>query len=497
MQENVLEIKNVSKHFAGVKALDDVSFNIKKGSCHCLVGENGAGKSTLIKIITGAHKRTAGTILYNGKEYNPSSTKDAMKTGIGCLFQELNVVEQLRVEENICLGLEETKYGIIQNNNESLKKVLDVLATLDASINPKSYVEELSVAKRQVIEIAKALALDSDIIIMDEPTAALSEEEVRRLFQVVADLKARGVTIIYISHRLDEIFEIGDYITCLRDGRHIETKPRADIHTRQELIQMMIGKVLVEDYIPNKVDYNVKAIEAIGLTNDKKLKNVSFDLHKGEILGFYGLIGAGKTEIANVLYGVDEYEGTVKINGATANIKNPTQAIAKGLALVPEERRTEGLCTMLSICDNTPMMNYKTVSSGGILNAKKMKDLADMYVKKVVVACRDSAQVIAFLSGGNQQKVVLSKCLNSNPDIILLDEPTRGVDVGAKQEIYALIRELSEQGRSVIVFSSELPEILNICDRVGLLYDGSLQEIIQNGDDVDSQHIMNIVTGGV
>ncbi len=211
----------------------------------------------------------------------------------------------------------------------------------------------------------------------------------------------------------------------------------------------------------------------------------------------WAVCGAGKTEIANVLYGVDEFEGTVKINGKEANIKNPTQAIENGLALVPEERRTEGLCTMLSICDNTPMMNYKTVSSGGILSQSKMNELADMYIKKVVVACRDSAQVIAFLSGGNQQKVVISKCLNSNPEIILLDEPTRGVDVGAKQEIYALIRELSEQGRSVIVFSSELPEILNICDRVGLLYDGSLQEIIQNGDDVDSQHIMNIVTGGV
>lgn len=495
MSENVLEIKNVSKQFSGVKALDDVSFDIIKGSCHCLVGENGAGKSTLIKILTGAHKRSGGTILYNGKEYNPSSTKEAMKAGIGCLFQELNVVEQLRVEENICLGLEKTKFGIIKKNDEGLHKVLEVLKQIDSSIHPKSYVEELSVAKRQVIEIAKALAMDSDVIIMDEPTAALSEEEVRRLFEIVADLKKRGVTIIYISHRLDEIFEIGDYITVLRDGKLIGTKKKTEVSSRQELIQMMIGKVIVENYIPNQVDYNEKTVEAFHLTN-KKLKDISFDLYKGEVLGFYGLIGAGKSEIARALYGADKFEGSVKLFGKEETITNPTMAIQKGVTLVPEERRTEGLCTLLPIGDNVPMMNYSTVLSNGLINGSKIRSLAEDYIKKVVIACRDANQTVAFLSGGNQQKVVISKCLNSKAKIILLDEPSRGVDVGAKQEIYAIIRELSKEGNSIIVFSSELPEILNICDRIGLLYEGKLQEIIQNGDDVDSQHIMHVVTGG-
>lgn len=495
MSENVLEIKNVSKQFSGVKALDDVSFDIIKGSCHCLVGENGAGKSTLIKILTGAHKRSGGTILYNGKEYNPNSTKEAMKAGIGCLFQELNVVEQLRVEENICLGLEKTKFGIIKKNDEGLHKVLEVLKQIDSSIHPKSYVEELSVAKRQVIEIAKALAMDSDVIIMDEPTAALSEEEVRRLFEIVADLKKRGVTIIYISHRLDEIFEIGDYITVLRDGKLIGTKKKTEVSSRQELIQMMIGKVIVENYIPNQVDYNEKTVEAFHLTN-KKLKDISFDLYKGEVLGFYGLIGAGKSEIARALYGADKFEGSVKLFGKEETITNPTMAIQKGVTLVPEERRTEGLCTLLPIGDNVPMMNYSTVLSNGLINGSKIRSLAEDYIKKVVIACRDANQTVAFLSGGNQQKVVISKCLNSKAKIILLDEPSRGVDVGAKQEIYAIIRELSKEGNSIIVFSSELPEILNICDRIGLLYEGKLQEIIQNGDDVDSQHIMHVVTGG-
>lgn len=493
MSDNVLEIKNISKHFAGVKALDDVSFNIVRGSCHCLVGENGAGKSTLIKILTGAHPKTSGTLLYNGKEYNPSSTKDAMKAGIGCLFQELNVVEKLRVEENICLGLEETHFGIIKKSSN--QKVFDILRRIDSSIEPKQYIEELSVAKRQVVEMAKALAMDSDIIIMDEPTASLTEEEVNRLFEIIRDLKSQGITIIYISHRLEEIMELADYVTVLRDGHHISTKPRSEISSRQELIQMMIGKVIVEDYIPNEVDENVKLIEVKNL-NNKKLHNVNFDLHKGEILGFYGLIGAGKTEIARAIFGADKYEGQIFIEGKELKGNSPRRAIENGIALVPEERRTQGICTSLSIAVNTPMMNYETVSSHGILNKRKQSKLALDYIKKIGTACRDENQSVAYLSGGNQQKVVLSKCLNAKPKVLLLDEPTRGVDVGAKQEIYQIIRQMVKEGCSAIVFSSELPEILGLCDRIGLLYDGEIKTFINNGDGVESRRIMSIVTGG-
>ena len=494
MSEHVLEIQNISKHFAGVKALDDVSFNIVKGSCHCLVGENGAGKSTLIKILTGAHKKTSGRVLYNGQDFNPASTRDAMKAGIGCLFQELNVVEQLRVEENICLGLEETKFGVIKKGSSNTK-VFDILKRIDSSIDPKQMIEDLSVAKRQCVEMAKALAMDSDVIIMDEPTASLSEEEVRRLFEIIADLKSQGITIIYISHRLEEIMELADYITVLRDGKHISTKPRSEVANRQELIQMMIGKVIVEDYMPNQVDEGTKLIEVKGISN-RKLRNVSFDLYKGEILGFYGLIGAGKTEIARALYGVDSFSGEVEVAGSGEPIKNAQKALAKGIALVPEERRTQGICTSLSIAVNTPMMNYKTVSERGILSKNKQGKLAREYIEAIGTACRDENQSVAYLSGGNQQKVVISKCLNAAPQVLLLDEPTRGVDVGAKQEIYAIIRKLVKEGCSAIVFSSELPEILGLCDRIGLLYDGELKTIIDNGDDVDSQAIMTIVTGG-
>lgn len=490
---NILEIKNISKHFAGVKALDDVSFEIKRGSCHCLVGENGAGKSTLIKILTGAHPKTAGTLLYNGKEYNPVSTKDAMEHGIGCLFQELNVVEKLRVEENICLGLEKTKFGIIRKNDDG--RVFEVLKKLDSTIDRKQYIEELSVAKRQIVEMAKALAMNSDLIIMDEPTASLTEAEVTKLFEIIAELKKQGITIIYISHRLEEILELADYITVLRDGKHISTKPRSEVNSRQELIRDMIGKVIVEDYVPNKVDAQEKRLEVKNLTN-AKLKNISFDLYKGEILGFYGLIGAGKTEIARALFGADEYSGEILLNGKEISVHSPAKAIENGIALVPEERRTQGICTSLSIASNVPMMNYDTVSRKGFINKTKVARLAQKYIKEIGVKCRDENQSVGFLSGGNQQKVVLGKCLNSNPKVILLDEPTRGVDVGAKQEIYQIIRQMTKDGCSTIVFSSELPEILGLCDRIGLLYEGEIKKFIHNGDDIDSRAIMSIVTGG-
>ena len=494
MSANVFEIKNLSKHFTGVKALDDVSLDIIKGTCHCVVGENGAGKSTLIKILTGAHRKTSGTVLYNGKDFNPANTRESMRAGIGCLFQELNVVEQLRVEENICLGIEDTRYGIIRQGPHS-RRVFEILSRIDSTINPKSLIEDLSVAKRQVVEIAKSLAMDSDVIIMDEPTAALSAEEVTRLFGIIADLKKQGVTVIYISHRLDEIFEIADYVSVLRDGKLVGTRARSEITSRQELIKMMIGKTIVEDYVPGQVDRSTVSVAVKGLRT-AKLKDISFELYKGEILGFYGLIGAGKTEIARALFGVDQAAGTVEIFGKQLHISSPNAAIAHGITLVPEERRSQGLCAALPISANVPMMNYRPILSGGLVSTSKQDALARKYIQKLSIACRNESQSTAFLSGGNQQKVVFSKCFNAEGDILLLDEPTRGVDVGAKQEIFGIIRELAREGHSVIVFSSELPEVLGLCDRIALLYNGELRKVIQNTGDVDSQEIMHVVTGG-
>lgn len=493
MNSQVLEIKNISKHFAGVKALDDVSFSIEKGSCHCLVGENGAGKSTLIKILTGALKRSSGEVVFKEKNWEPANTREAMRSGIGCLFQELNVVEQLRVEQYICLGLEETKFGIIRKRSNN--KVFDMLARIDKSINPKQMIEELSVAKRQVVEIAKALAMDSDVIIMDEPTSPLSGEETRHLFDIIKDLKSQGITIIYITHRLEEVMELADYVTVLRDGKHIATKPRKEVESRQELIRMMIGKNIFENYIPNTINKEHKLIEVKGMRN-KKLKDVTFDLYEGEILGFYGLIGAGKTEIARAIYGLDSFDGELIIEGQKILNGNPRKSLKNGVAIVPEERRTQGICTSLSISTNVPMMNYKTISQYGVLSNSKQKQLALKYIKDIGVACRNENQTVAYLSGGNQQKVIVGKCLNVSPKVLLLDEPTRGIDVGAKQEIYNIIRKLVKQGCSAIIFSSELTEICCLCDRIGLLYEGEIKGFMNNDEMMDSQNIMHIVTGG-
>ncbi len=490
---HVIEIKHITKQFAGVKALDDVSFNIERGSCHCLVGENGAGKSTLIKILTGAIKRTSGQVVYKEKNWDPANTREAMRSGIGCLFQELNVVEQLRVEDYICLGLEKTKFGVIRKRSNG--KVFEMLARMDKSIHPKQMIEELSVAKRQVVEIAKALAMDSDVIIMDEPTAPLSGEEASHLFEIISDLKTQGITIIYISHRLEEVMELADYITVLRDGKHIGTKLRSEVKNRQELIKMMIGRSILEDYLPNAVDKSCKLIEAKGISNNK-LKDITFDLYQGEILGFYGLIGAGKTEIVRAIYGLDTFDGELIVGGQKVTAGNPNKSLKNGVAIIPEERRTQGICTSLSIAANMPMMNYKTVSKNGILSNIKQKKLALKYIEKIGISCRNENQTVAYLSGGNQQKVIVGKCLNVSPKVLLLDEPTRGIDVGAKQEIYHIIRELVREGCSAIIFSSELPEIFCLCDRIGLLYEGELRGLIDNDDRIDSHEIMHIVTGG-
>jgi len=494
LSDNIFEIRELTKQFSGVKALDDVSFDIKRGTCHCIVGENGAGKSTLIKILTGAYSKTSGTVTYNDKVFNPSNTRDAMQSGIGCLFQELNVVSQLRVEENICLGIEEKRFGILKRIDRN-SKVFKILKRIDSSIDPKGLIEDLSVAKQQVVEIAKSLAMDSDVIIMDEPTAALSCEEADHLFEIIAELKSQQVTVIYISHRLDEIFRIADFITVLRDGKMVATKPRKELNSRSELIQLMLGKIIVEDYVPSNFDRTKVVISAKNVSN-RKLKNISFDLYKGEILSFYGLIGSGKTEIARVLFGLDDSNGSIEVSGNKKKINNPAAAIRTGITLVPEERRTLGLCTELSISANIPMMNYSPILSGRLVNDSKVGKLARGFIEKLRIMCRNENQSITFLSGGNQQKVVIAKCLNSNPNILLLDEPTRGVDVGAKQEIFAIIRELARQGNSVVVFSSELHEVLNLCDRIGLLYDGELKEIMENNDSVDQERIMQIVTGG-
>lgn len=493
LTENVLEIRDLVKDFPGVRAVNNVSFDIKRNTIHCLVGENGAGKSTLIKILTGAYARTSGKILLNGQEYNPHSPREAHQKGISTLFQELNVVDQLTVEENLTLGMEDTTFGFLRKTDK-INKMVSVMNSIEPSIHPRQQVSALSVAKKQIVEIAKAVATESDIIIMDEPTAAISESEIRRLFAIIQRLREQNVTVIYISHRLDEIFEIGDYVTVLRDGRHIDTKPMAEVKDRAELIKMMIGKTIFEQYRPKEDADRAVILQARNLSNHK-LKDISFDVHAGEIVGFYGLVGAGKTELARAIYGVDPYTGQVLFKGKKLQ-PAPDKAIAAGIALVPEERRSQGLFTILTIRGNVPVMNMEKISRHGFINSAAERNITIEYIDKLKIATNSTEKEAAKLSGGNQQKVVLSKCLFADADLLMLDEPTRGIDVGAKSEIYGIIRQLSKEGKSIMIFSSELPEIMNICDTIYLLFDGSLKATMRNGNDVDSEKIIHIVTGG-
>jgi ribose transport system ATP-binding protein len=492
--ENVLEIRDLVKDFPSVRAVNDVSFDIKRNTVHCLVGENGAGKSTLIKILTGATLRTSGKVLLNGEEYAAHSPKEAKQQGISTLFQELNVVDQLTVEENLTLGMEDTTFGFLRKTDK-INKIVSVMNSLEPSISPKQLVSTLSVAKKQIVEIARAVATESDIIIMDEPTAALSEGEIARLFKIIRSLRERNVTVIYISHRLDEIFELGDYVTVMRDGRHIDTKPVAQIQDRSELIKMMIGKTVFEQYTPKDDPCSRDTILQVRNLSNHKLKDVSFDVHVGEIVGFYGLVGAGKTELARAIYGADEYEGEIRFKDKKLQ-DSPDKVIAAGIALVPEERRSQGLFTVLTIRGNVPVMNMKKISRNGFINDAQERDVTREYIDKLKIATSSTEKEASQLSGGNQQKVVLSKCLFADADLLMMDEPTRGIDVGAKSEIYSIIRQLSAEGKSILIFSSELPEVVNICDTIYLLYDGSLKETIRNGCDIDSEKIIHIVTGG-
>jgi ABC-type sugar transport system ATPase subunit len=502
MSETLIEMLGLTKTFPGVVALRDVSFGIERNTVHCIIGENGAGKSTLIKILTGALRKTSGEVSFKGRDWNPRSTGEAMRAGMSVLFQELNVVDQLTVEQNLTLGKERSSFGFERRNETQFEQTVATLRSLDPEITLQQRVGDLSVAQKQVIEIAKAISSNADVIVMDEPTAAISEEEVNRLFAIIRALKDRNVTVVYITHRLTEIFSIGDNVTVLRDGQMIATRSVREVASScnddevescSELIRMMLGKVVAEHYSAREVPEGDPILEMVEV-NSAKLHDVSFALHAGEILGFYGLVGAGKTEIARAIYGLDPMTGTMRVKGREVAFRTPGQAIRGGIAMVPEERRTEGLLTKLSIRENITIMNMRPIRRFGLLSKLRERALARSYIDRLRIVATGSEQGVAKLSGGNQQKVVLSKCLNAESSILLLDEPTRGIDVGAKEEIHGIIRDLAKSGVGVIVFSSELPEILNLCDRIALLYNGRVRRILRNGEDVDSHMIMQIVT---
>jgi ABC-type sugar transport system ATPase subunit len=492
-EDNLFEIKSLCKNYPGVSALINVDLKIKRNTVHCVVGENGAGKSTFIKILTCVEEPTSGEIFYNGRNYQARTIREAMNMGISTIFQELNVVDQLTVEENLTLGKEKAKYGIIRKTERS-DKIFNVLKNFAPDISLRQKVSRLSYAEKQVVEIVKAVGVDANLIIMDEPTAALSEQESKRLFTIIKNLKKQNVTVIYISHILNEIFAIGDYVTVFRDGKVIGTEIVENM-TTEALIRMMVGKTVIENYTSREIDLTTKVLKVYDLCTEK-LKNINFDLYKGEIIGFYGLRGSGKSEIAQALFGLDTLiEGKIEVDGKISNFRIPKNAMRNGITMVPEERLTEGLIMKLPIRSNISITNLKKISKLLVVDAKKERDIAEQYVKKINIKARSIEQKAKTLSGGNQQKVVVSKCLNADSQILLMDEPTRGIDVGAKEEIHKLIRALATEGASIVIFSSEYPEIINLCDRIFLLWEGEIVKVINNRD-ANAEEILHIISRG-
>ncbi|MEG1843602.1 MAG: sugar ABC transporter ATP-binding protein [Clostridia bacterium] len=488
----ILEMKGIVKKYPGVTALKGVDFRVRRNAVHCLVGENGAGKSTLIKILTCAESMTDGEIVLDGARFAGNSIKDAMAAGISTVYQELNVVNQLTVEENLTLGCEKhDRLGIIHKEKDL--KALQMLREFAPDISAGRTVANLSFAQKQLVEIVKAISGEAKLVIMDEPTAALSKAESERLYEVIRKLKSRGITVIYISHVLDDIFTIGDEVTALRDGAIVGTREVA-CTTREELVEMMVGKAVHSGYVKEGKARKEPLLEVENLST-ASVHELTFTLAKGEILGFYGQRGAGKSETARALYGLDRIKsGHIRIEGREARMTSPEKAILRGIAMAPEERLTEGLFMKLSISDNIAVTNYRNASRFGVVNEKSKAHIAKGYVNDLNIKAHSIHQRAGTLSGGNQQKVVIAKCLNAQTKLLMLDEPSRGIDVGAKEEIYAIVRGLAAKGVGVLIFSSEYEEIAALCDRVALMADGRILEVLGH-DQLDS-HNVHILTMG-
>lgn len=472
---NVLEMKGISKSFPGVHALQDVNLHVKRGEVHGIVGANGAGKSTLMKVLSGVIQPDSGEIFFKGQKVVFHSPLAAQQSGIAIIHQELSLVRSLSVAENIFLGrLPGKTYNI--NWKEVVEQAADLLRQVGTDIHPNTIVRDLSVAQMQLIEIAKALSYQANLIIMDEPSAVLSGPELTHLFDTIVSLTQKGVTVIYISHRLEEIFSICDKITIMRDGKVIETEDVANTD-RDHIIQGIVGRDLKEEYPPREsLELGDEVLSVKGLSVKGRLHNISFHVKSGEIVGLAGLVGSGRTEIARCIFGADKFDrGEIFYKGNRVHISDPRKAIASGIALVPEDRKDQGLITKFSLKLNFTMADLKKVGLRGFLRAKKERKVSEDLVNQLKIKTPSIEQIALNLSGGNQQKVVVAKYLFSDADILILDEPTRGVDVGAKREIYEVIRELARRGKSAVLISSEWDELIALSDRLVVLHEGRIK----------------------
>jgi ribose transport system ATP-binding protein len=492
-------MKNISKSFFTTKVLDNVQFSLKSGEIHALMGENGAGKSTLMKVLTGVYTKDSGEILLDGIPVNFKHPIEAEKKGICFVYQELNSVPDMTVEENLFLGreLRKTSFGVL-NKKAMKQKTKEVSGELGVSLNPDAVLGNLSVGQQQLVEIAKALLVKASVIILDEPTAALSEKEVQRLFSVVRTLKTRGVSFIYISHRMEEIFELCDRVTVMRDGQYIGTEIVSKTGS-EKLIEMMIGRKLGNLFCKEQVEPGKEVLQVSGLTKNRIFSDISFSVREGEILGVSGLMGAGRTEIMKTIFGCMKADsGTITIFGETIplNALTPKLAREKGIAFITEDRKTEGLMIEESIEKNISLTNFNKITRHRtILDKQKEQMLSTDAVKKFRIKSTGIDHKCGFLSGGNQQKVVFAKWLSTDPKILILDEPTRGVDVGAKQEIYGIIMKMVKKGTAVIMVSSDLPEIIGLSDRVMVISEGKNAGILPKNL-ATQKNIMTLATGG-
>lgn len=473
MEDYILRLENLTKQYPGVVALRDVSINFERGKIHSLVGENGAGKSTLIKLLTGAIKKTSGKIFYKDKELENNSPIKSLNHGIIPVYQELNMLPTLSIAENIFYGNEKLSQGIL-DKKYMLKKTDELLKEVGLNAPAKTIVRDLGIGNQQLVEIAKALIKNVEVLILDEPTASLTDKEIENLFSIIAKLKKRGVTIIYISHRLEEVLEISDKITVLRDGEIIETKAAEELD-EELLIDLMVGRELSRSKrVEKRLSDKEKVLEFKNVTTDK-IKNISFYLLKGEILGLAGLIGSGRTELAEAIFGMDKItSGQVFIDNNLEKIKKPQEAIEKDIAFITEDRKSLGLLLDLSVLENVTYSSLDSISKNGIIDKKREKTLVIEILEKLNVKYASLDEKVLNLSGGNQQKVVIAKWLLSDASIFIFDEPTRGIDVGAKEEIYNILRNLTKEGKSIIMISSEMEEIINISDRVMVMSNGEI-----------------------
>ena len=495
MENNyILELRNIVKKFSGVTALDNVHLEVKKGEIHALCGENGAGKSTLMKIISGAQKATSGEIIFEGNKVEYNSIKDAQNLGISMIYQEFNLIPNLSVAENIFLGKLPIKTGMV-DWTKLYNDTQAILDTIRLKISPKTKISNLSVAQMQMVEISKCLSVNSKVIIMDEPTAALTSEEIDTLFKIIKELVAKSISIIYISHKMDEIFNISDTITVFRDGKHVKTLQTKDTNY-DEIVSLMVGQS-IENLYPQREEIKEDIVfEVKGITG-KAVNNVSFTLNKSEILAIYGLMGSGNIELSKMIYGaIKKKSGDVIINKKKIKKISPHNAIKAGIGLVPDDRKNEGLVLIRSIKENISLASLDKITQFGFVDKSMERNTVINSVEAMRIKISSPNQIVGNLSGGNQQKVVLSKILRTSPDVLILDEPTRGVDVGAKTEIYQIMDTVTKKGKAVILISSDLPEVIGMADRILIMNEGKIiKEVMKK--DATQELVLAYASGGV